>query len=118
MATINQNFEMYEGNSKKIYVTCTDDMATTPRPTDLTGATIKWGLKRSVHDVGVLILKETPDDIIIVGDPKDGVFFVKIYTGDTNGFQGAYYHEAEITDAEGNVATVMTGAITIHKAGI
>lgn len=102
MATTNQNFTMYSGDTKILNFACTMENT-------LSGATIKWALGRGSKKI---ITKTTPYDIVITGDKT---FTVYINPIDTTAISGQYLHEAEITDALGNVSTVATGKVIILR---
>lgn len=110
-----QNFTMYAGDTKIITVTVTDD---DDEAVDLTGATIRWQASRLVVDEGFdadpLISKDNDTGGgIESASPSTGVFEVTLDPDDTEDLSGLYYHEAEVIDADGNVATVMTGRMTV-----
>lgn len=115
MASINQDFTMYEGNSKRINVTLTEADGS---PVNLIGSTIRWVLKKNVYDATTLIIKDTNLGIVADADLTTGKFTIKLVPADTNGHVGTLYHEAELEDSLGNITTILTGNITIQKAGI
>jgi hypothetical protein len=107
----NQNFEMFQGDTKNIVVTVTG--------TDLTGASIKWAMKRSVSSTVVDVSKSIGNGISITSaSPTSSVFEIKLDPADTINLKGDYYHEAEVKDAQNNVSTVMTGRISIQLSGV
>lgn len=109
MTTKNQNFEMYAGNTKNIVVTVAD--------VNLTGATVKWAMKKTIYDAEPAVAKTTAAGIAVT-DATTGIFTVTLFPADTRNLSGTYQHEAEITDAPGNVSTVLTGQLTIHLSAI
>jgi hypothetical protein len=109
MTAKNQNFEMVAGDTKNVVVTVAG--------TDLTGATIKWALKKSVSSTVANVSKTTSDGISI-SDAAGGVFTIALAPADTVNLKNDYYHEAEVTDQQGNVSTVMTGRISILLSGV
>lgn len=106
MTKKNQDFEMFAGNSKDIIITMADSSG-------LSGATIKWVLKKSVN--GQLITMKTVGGGISIGLT---FFTVRLNPADTEGLSGRFYHEAELTDVLGNVSTVTTGHVTIEASGV
>jgi hypothetical protein len=110
MTTKNQNFEMVAGDSKNVIVTVSD--------ADLTGATIKWAMKRSVSSATANVSKDTTSGGISISDATGGIFTISLIPADTSALKGDFYHEAEITDAQNNVSTVMTGRISILPSGV
>ncbi len=103
---------MFEGDSKLIDVTVRDENGAV---VDLSGFTIRWGMSPVVEGgfaTPAVLTKEIGTGIA-VASPTSGVFEVTIDPGDTEALSGKYYHEAEVTDGAGNIATVLTGRITI-----
>ena len=113
MTMINQNFTLFSGDTKYLHVDLTDSNG---EAVDLTGMAIKWGVKKNVR-TATIFLKTTPTGIDIP-DPLNGRFTVKIHPLDTATLSGVFYHEAQITDVEGNVSTVLTGTMTVELDGI
>lgn len=116
MTAKNQNFEMYAGDSQVLVV---------PLNFDLTGAKeIKWTLKISAGSTEKLIYKEfsSNNGIEITNSgpvPEDeNIFQIQLNPEDTLNLKGTYYHEAEVTDNQGNVSTVMVGFPKIIISGV
>lgn len=107
MTAKNQNFSMVAGDSKEIIVTIAD--------VDLFGCTIKWVAKRRVSDAQHKIKKDNLDGVSIT---TASTFTITLKPSDTKGLSGSYYHEAEITDAVGNVSTIMIGSMSIERSGV
>jgi hypothetical protein len=85
---------------------------------DLTGAQrIRWWLAQYVDTPvdDVPLKKSLGDGIAVAGEPLDGTIEVSIDPADTEGFAGAYYHEAEVVTAAGTVKTVYAGMIRIRR---
>lgn len=106
MTELNQNFTMFQGDSKNIVVDISSDEAL-----DLTGATIKWALKKKVYSTENELLKT-------ITDATNGQVIIQLEPVDTANLTGLYYHELELTDGAGNVSTIMTGNVTINKSGV
>jgi len=102
MTTINQNVEMYSGDSKTLNVTVT-------LTGTLVGSTIKWS---AGMDYVPAVTKTTTAGISITGATT---FTVALLPEDTENLEGTYLHEAQVTDLSGNVSTVMTGKLKIIK---
>jgi hypothetical protein len=105
VTAINQNFTMYAGDSKNIVVTM---------PEDLTGCTVKWGLRQRMYSTENLLSKTTSNGISINGSEIS----IKLAPEDTQTLSGTYYHECEVTDQLNNVSTIFTGMVTISKSAI
>lgn len=111
-----QNYSLYSGDSKTLEITLYKD-STKNNVEDLTGAIIKYVIKKSKRDVSNLVYKDTTSGIS-VDIPTSGIFKVALNPSDTTNLSGKYYHEAEITDANGNVSTLLTGVVTVTEDGI
>lgn len=81
---------------------------------DLTGASIKWHMARSVYSEPD-VEKALSDGIAFVDD-GEGTFTVTLDSADTEDLVGTFYHEVEITDSNGNISTPHTGSISILPA--
>src|SRR3990172_5737186 len=82
---------------------------------DLTGATIKWSIRKDINST-VELTKTTASGITITSAPG-GTFAVAIDDADTDELSEdnqdgvSYYMEAVIIDASGNVYTITTDDI-------
>ena len=109
----NQNFELVAGDTVNLNITVTDKAGSK----NLASATIKWGMWDDVAQA--LILSKAIDDGITVTSPLAGQFTVTLSPGDTLTVSpGKYTHECEVTDAGGNVSTILIGAVTILQTRI
>lgn len=107
MTISKQNFSIVAGDTAKLTVSVTDP---TGAPLDLTGATIRWAMGRGVG-IPPLLEKSSEDNSITINGTS---FDINLDPLDTQNLRGAFYHEAEITDASGEVSTVMTGTATVR----
>lgn len=110
MTSENQDFAMYGGDTKELRVTVDYQGP----QADLTGATAEFVLT-PLNDQEVILRKTTADDITLE-DAVNGIFVVYLSPADTQGMSGRYEYEVEVTDSGGNVATVTTGEVTIHRS--
>lgn len=109
MTVKNQNFEMVAGDTKNIVIPVSN-------VNDLAGASVKWALKKTVYDASNAVYKDTASGGISISGTT---FTVALAPADTVALRpGDYYHEAEVTDAAGNVSTVTTGKVTISPTGV
>ncbi|MDR7237106.1 hypothetical protein J2Y02_001717 [Neobacillus drentensis] len=106
----NQNFSMYAGDSKSIIIPVTKDDGS---PLNLTGAAVKWGVRKRESSTTNDILKESP--AITVSGSEITISLAPV---DTETLTGSYYHECELTDQQGNVSTLFVGLVTITKSGV
>lgn len=113
-----QDFEMFAGDTKKINLTVRYDNGTV---VDLSGGVIRWVLKRNVNSTQPVTLKTSLSDApgIVMTDPVNGKCQITLAAADTKNLTpGEYYHEAEVTDFQDNVSTVFTGTVTIQASGV
>lgn len=108
MAELNQNFELFQGDTKDLEITVEDGEG---NPLDLTGSTIEWRLFRTIRDA-VLIEKTLAGGGIEITNEPGGVFVVHLSSEDTRDLNGKFQHEASVTDVRGYTATILTGFVT------
>lgn len=101
---------MFQGDSKELVITVTDDDGNF---TDLSGATATWKLFRT-YTTPPLVQKSTADGGITISDPLSGQFTVNLVESDTNNIHGQYFHEARLEDLRGYVTIVTVGKVMIH----
>ena len=111
-----QNFTMHRGDSRRLKITVTD-AGGDPKP--LTGASITWAMARD-RTAPVLVQKTIAAGVTIT-NPSGGEFIVDIAPADTEDLDllrsgsRSFYHEAQVTDSAGAVATVTTGTVTVLR---
>lgn len=106
MTMKNQDFSMYAGDSK--YVKFAVEGVS-----DLVGASMTWGIRRSKYSDETLLKKTAGDGISFVGAEAQ----ITLNPTDTAALAaGPYYHECVLTDSIGNISTIFVGVITINKA--
>jgi len=111
MATPKTDFEMYAGDTRKLIVTVVDQDGI---DVDLIGGSVTWQLAKSDWkkdpDASVLVTKTSGAGQI---ELADGSFIVNLQPADTAGFDGSYYHEAQVTLADGTVGTPLVGKVKV-----
>jgi hypothetical protein len=105
-----QNVRMTSGDSRLLTVTVRDD---TGVKHDLTGSSIRWQLAPR-YGCDIVASKAVGSGVTITS-ALNGTFTVQLDPADTACLCGEYRHEAEVTDSAGNVATVLSGTVTIRK---
>lgn len=114
MARVNQNATIWAGDTVNLDVAVTNSAGAAK---DITGATIAYVLFN--EPAGATVLTKTTADDIAITPGTGGLFTITLEPADTESVApGAYYHEAEVTDISGNVATVLTGKVTIMRSRI
>jgi hypothetical protein len=114
MARINQNFEMWQGDTKEVFIRVYD-----PEDNyyDITGAQVKWKMKMQVFNgPEPTLVKETGNGITIP-DPLRGLIRIQIDPEDTEAMPaGYYYHEAQLIEADGAVSVITVGRVTLNPS--
>ena len=108
MAATAQDFTMHSGDTKDITVTVYDGDGNTVA---LAGATIVWSMAQRLGESALVTKTTAAADITISGSD----FSFSLDPADTTALVGTYYHEAQVTDSGGDVATVLTGTIIIEE---
>lgn len=103
------DFTMYAGDHKTLRISVLDgdgDAAS------LVGVTaLRWQLALG-YNRNILISKSLGDGVTVT-DAAGGIFTVDLVRADTEALKGNYVHEAEVVDADGDIATVIFGRATI-----
>lgn len=86
---------------------------------DLAGASARWwmGKSKTASGASVYVKKTTADSSIEITNAS-GLYSLVVYLDpdDTKTLSpGSCYHEAEVTDASGNVSTVCIGAFVLVR---
>ncbi len=117
MTVENQNFYMYRGDTKNLYITILDE--DNGGYFDLTGASASWSLYDPNTDE-ILVTKTTLSGIDIFQPPTSGILIIHVLPTDTNLLIPAnyYFYEVEVVDAFDQVATVTTGYLNLKKSKV
>lgn len=105
MPAIQQNFDMYAGETIQLPATIT--YASSGALVDFSAATITFRIKRGST---TLLSKTVGSGITVTGS---GTFTVTIDTGDTTSMSGNYSYEIRATLASGTVSTMIVGTIYV-----
>ena len=108
-------FSMKAGDTKNIYFTIRDVPGNV---IDLSDAqSIRWWASRGTLEAfsRTPILQKSLTSGIEEVALIDGEFVVRIVPADTQGLNGTYYFEVEVTDAFGNVSTPIFDTFTVMK---
>lgn len=109
MTKRNQTIDDYvSGDSLRINVPVVDADGD---PFPLTGSTVRWVLARRAG--ADPIIEKTTDDDVEITDPDGGELVVHLSGSETEDLSGQWYHEAELTDPDGAVATLFSGEFRI-----
>lgn len=109
-----QNIEIYAGDTVNLNITTFDSDSNNVRK-DIANSEISWVVYDP--DASGVMLTKTTDDTITITDGLNGLFTIALVPADTELLTpGNYRHEAEITDASGNVSTSLTGDFIIKES--
>lgn len=117
MPATGQTIDHWCGDSRTITIPVLDAAGAA---VNLAGATARWWMGKSASATGtnVYVQKATGSGITITsaGSPATYTLNITLAPADTAGLKpGSYYHEAEVVDVSGNVATVTTGTFTLER---
>lgn len=122
MAATGEDITHYCGDSRTITIPVLDEDGAA---VSLAGASARWWMAAdadATEAADIYIQKSTSAGITITGPATvDGVasvysLVITLAPADTKNLApGARYHEAEITDASGAVATITTGTFTLVR---
>jgi hypothetical protein len=106
------DFEMYAGDTRDLVVTLTDQDGVA---VDVTTGSVLWRLAtknwQSVDDPSAVLISKTSVTGQITLDV--GKFTVHLLSPDTEGLEGSFYHEAQVTLDDGTVGTPLVGSARI-----
>ena len=110
------DFSMFQGDSKRVHFTLKRADGT---PLDITGGDIRWQASK-LKAPGVFsstpVLQKTIGSGVEVLDSFQGLVTVTLSPADTNQISGSFYHELEVSDFDGDIATVYAGEFQVKKA--
>lgn len=111
MTATGQNFYIYQGDDKEIFVTTYDEDNAT---LDITSCSLTWvAYKR--YPENIVLTKITGSGITITV-PASGIFRIDFNPNDTLGLLGEYNHECELIDTNLNVSTIFVGTMNVYKS--
>lgn len=108
-----QNVDFHAGDDEIIGVHVTVDGTPTGAAVDLTGASITWILQRSITDASPVLTRSTGGGGVTITAPTNGDFEIALTDVETDPLSGGYYHRATVTDAGGDVSSVVEGVATV-----
>lgn len=111
--TMRNNFVMVAGDTKTLVVTVTDANGS---PVNLSGCTIAWRASRSFRKTAQITKTTTGSGGVAITDGPNGVFTVALEPEDTEDLHGDLLHEAQVTDAQGTISTVLQGTMKVNRA--
>lgn len=111
MTATGQNFTIYQGDDKEVYVTTYDE---NDAVLNITSCTINWvAYKRYPENI---VLTKTTASGIVLTVPASGIFRIDFDPVDTENLLGEYNHECELIDTGLNVSTILVGTMTVYKS--
>ena len=109
-----QNFEMHQGDDKILVVTVYDN-DDFENIVNISGATIQFVIFKQTSGQ-IVVSKSTGGSGIVLTDAPNGELEITLAGSDTASIYGTFLHECELTDATGNVSTIMTGYVKIYAS--
>jgi hypothetical protein len=106
------NLEKTAGDSEAITVTVLDE---TGAAVSLVGGVVKYVIKTGVQAVTNLLLITSATSAITL---SSNTFTINVSPANTVSLAGVYYHEAEVTLADGRVFTSFIGNLTVNPTGV
>jgi len=119
MTDVEQNFEMYAGETKE--VTFEIRGGVDDELLDLTASQITWLLKLREDSPTHILRKTSPVEGIVILDQgtNRGQFVLTLESDDTKELDArVYYHEAEIVDIGDHPSVTTVGWCTLNPSGI
>lgn len=100
-----QHAEFVQGDTQYFDVSVVDSDGSA---VDLTGASIKYTLEHRHSSI-----TKSVGNGITVTNATGGEFEIKLQSADTSSISGTGRHQVEITDSDGDVATVLGGVVRL-----
>jgi hypothetical protein len=104
------DFELYAGDTRDLIVSVVDQDGAN---VDLNNGTVLWQMaptKWQDDPEAVLISKTSQAGQITLAN---GSFTVHLLSADTEGLEGSFYHEAQVTLVDGTIGTTLVGKVKI-----
>lgn len=110
MAAVDQDFEIYAGDSATVTIGVT--VPNTQQPKDLSGAQVAW---RATNQITCeQALSKTNGNGLDITDPALGIIQITITSNETKNLSpGRYDHVATVRDGAGDTCTVTVGTMTV-----
>jgi hypothetical protein len=114
MTAFYQDFTLCSGDHRTLRFAVTDEAGA---PVNLGGVqSVRWGCARLLANGSYALpaaIDKTLQTGIRIADASGGIIEVALQSGDTVSLAGRYYHELQMTDAQGAVSTLAFGVIKI-----
>jgi hypothetical protein len=110
--TTEYNFTKIAGDSESITVTVLDE---TGAAVSLVGGVVKYVIKTDVRAVTNILLLTSATSAITI---STNTTTIALTPTNTATLAGEYYHECEVTLADGRVFTAFTGRLIINPTGV
>ena len=113
MAERNQDFDLFYGEIHTLVIDVSDKNSEGAALV-LTGSTCTWLMLLG----STTILTKTVGSGITLSTTKVGRMSIALSAANCSQTAGTYTHEARVTLADGTIATIFLGSITIHPSAI
>ena len=112
MARTGQNFELYQGESKEVYVYVQSQWG---GHYDLTGASVRWRMQYQALDPVPPFLEKSSGSGITIPNPAQGLIKIDLEPQDTEVLPGGFYHhQVEVTEQDGTISLVTEGRVKLN----
>lgn len=108
MTAKGQNFEMFQGDTKRLRISIVDDDDVA---VPLTNCSINWVLYKQTSKQ--IVITKTTSDGITVEDESGGIIVILLEPEDTENLLGQFTQEGELTDGTGTISTIFIGSVKI-----
>jgi len=114
MARIRQDFELWQGETKAVYIQVFDDENNFYNITD---ASVRWKMQMQIYNGQQVVLEKSTSDGITIPDPLRGLIRIDLQPEDTENMPaGFYYHEAELMESSGAISVITIGRVQLHPS--
>jgi hypothetical protein len=101
----------HSGDTLRLHITTEDPDG---NPIDIRDADITFAVAQDESGSTILFEKTVAGGEISITDGQNGEFIVEIQPGDTADLSGSFPYEVEVIDTNGDVATVLTGTLSVE----
>ena len=111
------DFTMFAGDTKRLRFTLTDGDSD-GAALDISDTVVTWQASKgnAARFSAVPALTKTMGGGVTVTDEMNGKVTVELLPADTQALNGTFYHELQVVDASGDVATAYSGVFQVKRA--
>lgn len=112
------SFTMFAGDTKRLNFTLTNGDAS-GTPLDISDAVVVWQASKGTvarFSAIPVLTKTVANGGLTIVDELNGQILVELLPADTQALNGNFYHELQLQDASGDVATAFAGEFVVKRA--